>query len=46
MFLLRSNNRANVLLDSEINHLIAVISEDNINKIFADVVNIPLDSGN
>ena len=38
MFLLCSNDGPNILFDPQIDHLIAIIGENDVNKIFADVM--------
>ena len=45
MFLLGFNNGLYALLDAKIDDLIAIISEDYIYKIFANIMHISLDSG-
>ena len=45
MFLLGIDNGRHVLLDAQVNHFIAVIGENDINKIFTNIMNVPLDGG-
>jgi len=33
------------LLDAEIDHLVAVVGEDDVDEVLADVVHVPLDRG-
>ena len=46
MNLLRFDDGADILFDAKVDHLIAVICENDINKIFANVMNIAFHGGN
>ena len=46
MLLLGLYNRVDTLLDAQIDNLIAIVRQNDIDKIFADVVNITLDGCN
>ena len=45
MLLLRLNDRLAALLDPEVDHLVAVVGENDIHQILADVVDIAFDGG-
>ena len=39
------NHRLDRLLDAQVEHLVAVVRENNVDEILADVVNVALDGG-
>ena len=45
MLLLSLDDGFKALLDTEIDHLIAIVGEDDVNKILTDVMDIALDRG-
>ena len=45
MFVLGFHNRFTALFDAEIDHLVAIVGEDDVDQVLANVVDIALDRG-
>ena len=46
MFLLRLDDGFNGLFDPQVDHLIAVVGEDDVNQVLANVMHVTFDRGN